>query len=98
LYRRWFDRLGLFGENGEPLPGLGRWEAAERRAASLRAELGLTPHSLVGILARLASTAPEALASSLDQLRAAGAAIRASAEHRELPPAGEAEQGGDGRG
>src|SRR5262249_1151934 len=39
LYRRWFDEHGLWGDDGEPQPGLTMFERAEGRAAQLRAEL-----------------------------------------------------------
>jgi hypothetical protein len=84
LYRQWFDERGLSDQDGQPLPGLVEWDRCERRAATLRDQLGLTPASLVGILARVAATTPEAMAGSLDRLRAAGAAIRAAAEARAL--------------
>ena len=91
LYRAWFDEQGLLGQEGEPRPGLGRWDAAERRAASLRAELGLTPQSLGQLLARAASVASATNdEQALEALRAEGQRILASRVVRDAGPALEA--------
>lgn len=94
LYRRWFDAQGLWDGKGAPRKGLVEYERAEARAAHLRTELGLTPKSLVGILAQLATHQPEAMAGALDALKQAGAEIRQAAERRQVAAAeAEADRG-----
>jgi hypothetical protein len=88
LYRAWFDERGLVDEDGEPRPGLGRWDAAERRAASLRAELGLTPQSLGQLLARAASVASAVNdQAALEALRLEGSRILAARVVQDATPA-----------
>jgi hypothetical protein len=57
LYQAWFSERGLFGEDGKLAPGLVRWDRAEARASTLRAELGLTPQALASLLGSLATVA-----------------------------------------
>jgi hypothetical protein len=91
LYRAWFDEHGLLDDDGTPRPGLERWDAAERRAASLRAELGLTPQSLGQLLARAASVASATNDEhALEALRAEGGRILAARVVRDARPALEA--------
>lgn len=92
-YRRWFaEREALLepdADSGEPA-GLVSWDRAERRAANLRAELGLSPASMSRLLSSLSSIDGPAAQDGLAALRAAGAALRASTA------AGRLEAGHDG--
>lgn len=95
-YRRHFDSVGMSLEADDPPKGLEQWDRAERRAANLRAELGLSPSSLTRLLSGLSSIDAPAAQSGLEALRAAGAALRSaavSAPH----PAGELTEGGEGQ-
>jgi hypothetical protein len=90
LYRRWFAERGLFGEDGEPLPGLERWERAEAAARTSREKLGLDPASLAKLLSSLASVAVAGGDDDgLAQLKAEGAAIVAA--RREALTGGDSE-------
>lgn len=97
-YRAWFDERGLMTEEGEGRSGLENWDRAERRAASLGAELGLSPASLTRLLSGLSSIDAPAAQSGLEALKAAGAQLRLDAATAALPPPVQVEQGGDGAG
>lgn len=90
-YRRWFDERGLEDDKGQPLAGLEQWDRAERRAANLRVELGLTPSSLARLMATYAGVDQEASAVGAAAVAAVGAGLRAK---RALGPG--VEQGLDG--
>lgn len=88
LYRRWFDEHGLELDGEAPPKGLDMWDRAERRAMTLRAELGLSPSSLTRLLSGLSSIDVPAAQSGLEALRQAGAALRTAASQTpELAPA-----------
>lgn len=89
-YRRHFDQVGMSLDADEPPKGLDQWDRAERRAATLRAELGLSPSSLTRLLSGLSAVDGPAAQSGLEALRAAGAALRTATAQ----PAGELEEGG----
>lgn len=78
-YRGWFDDHGLYDENDDETPGDARWDRAERSAARLRAELGLSPASLTRLLSGLSSIDAPAAQSGLEAMKAAGAQLRAAA-------------------
>jgi hypothetical protein len=56
LYRAWFKERGLWDGDGEPLPGLVRWDRAEARASALRKRLSIDPSSFASFLSKLATT------------------------------------------
>lgn len=91
-YRRHFDEVGMSLDAEDPPRGLDQWDRAERRAASLRAELGLSPSSLTKLLSGLSAIDGPAAQSGLEALRTASAAIRAASAPPQ--PAGQLEEGG----
>jgi hypothetical protein len=75
LYREWFAEHGLADDEGEPLPGLVRWDRAESRASTLRQRLALDPNALASLLEKLSGT---------DQATSAYARQEISALRREV--------------
>lgn len=70
-YRAHFDQHGLFDDDGEPLPGLERWDRAEARAAKAAERLGVDPTSWARLLESLAPHEGEA-GEEIEALRSVG--------------------------
>jgi hypothetical protein len=71
LLRAWIDEHGLVDEDGVPRGAVDFHDRVEKRAAKLRAELGLTPQSLGQLLRNAASVAvTTGDTASLDALKA----------------------------
>jgi hypothetical protein len=87
LLRHYLDEHGLIDGDGEPRPASARLDKVETRLIKLRSELGLTPQSMVKLMAGLSSIEPGAAQGGLDALKAAGRQIRTAATGPELGPA-----------
>jgi hypothetical protein len=72
LLRTWIDEHGILDDDGEERPACRSLTAVEKRAANLRTELGVTPQSMVKLLAGLSTVQSEAAQDGLEALRAAG--------------------------
>jgi hypothetical protein len=79
LLRKYLDEHGLIDEAGEPRAASARLDKVETRAVKLREQLGLTPLSMVKLMAGLSSIEPGAAQGGLDALKAAGRQIRTAA-------------------
>lgn len=95
LVRQHLDEIGLLDEDGQPRGAANFLDRVEGRAAKLRAELGLTPASMVKLLGGLSSIDAGAAQGGLEALKAAGRQIRTAAE---LPAGSESPGVDDGAG
>lgn len=84
LLHEYLDVHGVLDDRGVPRPAVGLLERVETRAASLRGELGLSPLALARLLGALGQLNGEAAVGGLEQLAAAGRAVRVGAERRAL--------------
>ncbi len=75
LLRAWLDEHGLLTAEGEPRPAAALLDKVDKRAANLRAELGLSPMALAKLLTAVSGLTAEAATSGLDALRAEGRRI-----------------------
>lgn len=82
LLRRWLDEHGLLDDDGVPRAASNRLDKLEGRAASLRAELGLSPLALARLLSSMSGIDVPALEAGYDALRSAGGALVDAARAR----------------
>ena len=75
VLRAWLDEHGLLDGKGEPRPATTLLDKCEKRAANLRAELGLSPLALAKLLTAVSGLTAEAASTGLDALRAEGRRI-----------------------
>lgn len=93
LLRRWLDEHGLLDDDGVPRPASVRLDKLERRAQSLRAELGLSPLALARLMATIGTIDVPALQQGYAAMQTAGAELVEAARRRgDLPPAPDTEQ------
>lgn len=84
LRREDFDVHGLTDDKGEGRAGVDRWHRAERRAQLAGEALGLTPQSMVKLLAGMSGIDGPRAQDGLEALRATGAELMAKAHARAL--------------
>jgi hypothetical protein len=75
VLRAWLDEHGVIDDEGKPRPAAAFLDQVEKRAANLRAELGLTPLALAKLLTAVSGLTSEAATAGLDALRAEGRRI-----------------------
>lgn len=91
LVREYLDEVGLLDDEGKPRPATALLTQLERRAASLRTELGLSPLAMVRILAGLSNVDAARSIDGLDALKQAGRQIVAAREQQAAAELGAAE-------